>query len=827
MANEFLKQSERFNQEHRVGEGERIAYGFMDGGRQLKFDENGNPASRPTREILVVKSPDQDPVLKQAIEVAKRDMSQMRTVEDKAKYLTSYTDRLMKDYYGTPKALDRIAGGASVGKEVSLGQMIEAGVGQCRHRALLFKVLADETGVPCALVRGRYVDGDVQGPHAWNEVKLEDGKRLLVDPTNKSIDKMDSPRVQAYRDLNERPLYSGAARIVPPSRSAVADVRDNLAKLPTVETVGKGTYIDIGKMSEPEINQLKKTLAQNHIEFNEKNSSLNGGTRVLALTGANEERFRGIIGGKYDPVVSPAIKPVTPDSLNSRSVMAALPTIPSNKGLYIDVNAMEPENLENLRKLLSQNGIDYSEKESSLNGGTKVLALTAEGEEKFKGVLSGKIDSIQPPTKPPVVNTTSSRPYLEAAQTIRTSKGLYIDVNAMKPDDIDNLKAALSRNGIEFRERTSAINGGTKVLALSQEGQERFNRIKAGEFEAALITLKPSTQVQFAEAAAPTPTPKPQAPATLAMAAQFEKAAPDSPSNKAAVDIDLRDPAKATAQSAKPAAVDIDIGAPVKSIMADVGSKVDKGMGRTSTSLYAGAQLSEGNVAGAAATVAAAEAQNKLLSKGVQFIGKRVPGIGAIITVGATLWSAGAQAAQGNLGKAAAELTAGVAEAAGNVVGFGAGDALREGVRAGVVAIAGEKYAPEKSGIREAAEVAYGALSKKGDAAASAPSSAGATANNYSNLSRAQLAEAIQKDPTLMDTAKLNDKEMPLSKALEDKTFRTEFIKNLESAQAKGHDLKDQIAMVKAYDKQLVAPAPAATTPAPATASLPSLPVMA
>ncbi|XXG55461.1 hypothetical protein AAC387_Pa03g3126 [Persea americana] len=66
---------------------------------------------------------------------------------------------------------------ASVGNMVlSLGQLR---IGLARHRALLFKVLADSVGVPCQLVKGQLftTSDDV----AMNIVKIDDGREYIVD----------------------------------------------------------------------------------------------------------------------------------------------------------------------------------------------------------------------------------------------------------------------------------------------------------------------------------------------------------------------------------------------------------------------------------------------------------------------------------------------------------------------------------------------------------------------------------------------------------------------------------------------------------------------
>ncbi|XP_055826995.1 probable serine/threonine-protein kinase SIS8 isoform X2 [Solanum dulcamara] len=52
-------------------------------------------------------------------------------------------------------------------------------VGLARHRALLFKVLADSVGLPCQLVKGQEYTGSDEV--AMNYVKLEDGREYIVD----------------------------------------------------------------------------------------------------------------------------------------------------------------------------------------------------------------------------------------------------------------------------------------------------------------------------------------------------------------------------------------------------------------------------------------------------------------------------------------------------------------------------------------------------------------------------------------------------------------------------------------------------------------------
>ncbi|KAJ8553457.1 hypothetical protein K7X08_024135 [Anisodus acutangulus] len=52
-------------------------------------------------------------------------------------------------------------------------------IGLARHRALLFKVLADSVGLPCRLVKGQEYTGSDEV--AMNYVKIEDGREYIVD----------------------------------------------------------------------------------------------------------------------------------------------------------------------------------------------------------------------------------------------------------------------------------------------------------------------------------------------------------------------------------------------------------------------------------------------------------------------------------------------------------------------------------------------------------------------------------------------------------------------------------------------------------------------
>jgi hypothetical protein len=88
-----------------------------------------------------------------------------------------------------------------------------AGAGVCRHRTLLYKVLADAAGLKVSVVRGNYrhTKGNVGG-HAWNELYLDDGNVLLVDTMNPPrgwrFPNIKHPTAQKYLSVGGKPLYA-------------------------------------------------------------------------------------------------------------------------------------------------------------------------------------------------------------------------------------------------------------------------------------------------------------------------------------------------------------------------------------------------------------------------------------------------------------------------------------------------------------------------------------------------------------------------------------------------------------------------------------------
>lgn len=92
----------------------------------------------------------------------------------------------------------------------------------------------------------------------------------------------------------------------------------------------------------------------------------------------------------------------------------------------------------------------------------------------------------------------------------------------------------------------------------------------------------------------------------------------------------------------------------------------------------------------------------------------------------------------------------------------------------------------------------------------------------YKSMSTTQLASAILKDNVLPDSVQINGKNVSITDAIKDGTFRDKLICNLETLQAKGQDYTAQIAMLKAYDEKMDASSNANPTTQVAQAQRPT-----
>jgi hypothetical protein len=216
-AGEALEISERFNSKHYIDFTTRIPDGFLDGGRGVQVDEFGNAVSG--REIMRVDR-DLDPQLQQHLKFARSAELRDLNPVDRATHIARYIDRVMTppDGHDSCEPRSMFLGDRYAGREVLLGDVTDyCGAGVCRHRSLLFKIMADEAGLEAALVRGNFGTDQRGGGHAWNELRLADGTIVIVDVMNPQPDfyfpKLGEPSLRFYRTIANAVKYPTAESV--------------------------------------------------------------------------------------------------------------------------------------------------------------------------------------------------------------------------------------------------------------------------------------------------------------------------------------------------------------------------------------------------------------------------------------------------------------------------------------------------------------------------------------------------------------------------------------------------------------------------------------
>jgi hypothetical protein len=203
-----------FHQRHYLGRDLKVPDGYADGGRGMQIDEQG--ALTATRELIVVDR-SRDRALQKHLAHARQLQQQHPQPLPRATELARYVDAQMNNGLDRPAAepATGLLASAHRNAPVLLGDVPKlCGAGACRHRALLYKVLADEAGLDVALVRGNVQLQDRQFGHAWNELRLDDQRTLLVDtmspPPDFRFPELTDPALGAYRTVDGQPWYPPA-----------------------------------------------------------------------------------------------------------------------------------------------------------------------------------------------------------------------------------------------------------------------------------------------------------------------------------------------------------------------------------------------------------------------------------------------------------------------------------------------------------------------------------------------------------------------------------------------------------------------------------------
>ncbi len=205
---------ETYHKQHYLRPGISISNGYLDGGRQMQV--NVNFQAHSGREILRVDRT-RDPTLARDLAFARGLGLRKLTVEERIRRISVRVDRESTPPGGavwlesTVNPLET----EYEDKPILIGEWLDqAHAGVCRHRALLFKILADEAGLPTALTRGNYQSspGKEGFPHVWKEVALDDGVRVIVDVMHDGSlprlrESTDPDVVEHYRKVDDSPWY--------------------------------------------------------------------------------------------------------------------------------------------------------------------------------------------------------------------------------------------------------------------------------------------------------------------------------------------------------------------------------------------------------------------------------------------------------------------------------------------------------------------------------------------------------------------------------------------------------------------------------------------
>jgi hypothetical protein len=201
---------------HYIGPEMTVPDGYVDGGRRMVIGKDAVVISG--REILVIDRT-KDPVLRRQLAYAKDPELLKLPTADRAKKLAQYVDKTLSPGGNRSAAMEAVERFTEeyANRPVLFGEMEEAcQSGVCRHRALLFKMLCDDAGLKSALVRGNYVNGRTGGGHAWNELILDDGKRVIVDVMNPKPDfeflPETAPESKHYVSVKNESIYPRVAK---------------------------------------------------------------------------------------------------------------------------------------------------------------------------------------------------------------------------------------------------------------------------------------------------------------------------------------------------------------------------------------------------------------------------------------------------------------------------------------------------------------------------------------------------------------------------------------------------------------------------------------
>ena len=200
LTNEFLNKNYLL-------ENEKIVDGFRDAGGGAQFSRFGDIIFAKREVITIDKS--KDVYLHNAINYVRKNASHLPE-KKKLKFIYNLITDISGDVNQAVKNSQLLAE-QDAGQERLLGKIFEHGAAVCRHKSIMFKILAEEVGINTRLLRGNFIDWVGDGRHVWNEVKLKDGSKFLVDIQNSRMINLKNAskniKLANYCTENNVPIY--------------------------------------------------------------------------------------------------------------------------------------------------------------------------------------------------------------------------------------------------------------------------------------------------------------------------------------------------------------------------------------------------------------------------------------------------------------------------------------------------------------------------------------------------------------------------------------------------------------------------------------------
>lgn len=284
------RQASIYQETHEIPPGERLNYGFVDAGRGTPIGPDGELLKSTNREVISYAGPEKDPELHRLIEWTKLVDRPDASLVDRARMVGAVVARALpeNDDRRNWSLIREMSGGQPEGHRVELGDLLRSKTGVCRHRSLLFKVLADHIGLPVSLMRGNFQGYGARGGHAWNEVSDEHGNLFIVDVMHGTMDRADGTLGKSYFTCGWEPRYVGSD----------IGLRFDLGSLRRhhIEKNGRsGIEINIEHLDASQRSQLVAYMRQNGARGNVVRSSVQNDEQVLRFFG--DENIRSVERG--------------------------------------------------------------------------------------------------------------------------------------------------------------------------------------------------------------------------------------------------------------------------------------------------------------------------------------------------------------------------------------------------------------------------------------------------------------------------------------------------------------------------------------------------